>query len=129
MEKLISKLFVAFVLLILLYCVVGLLFSMWPFSTVGGLVTKTTSSTAIITNYEWFYDQYGQIESMKSNYLSFDTTTTNKSKEMLERQQIERQGLKQCLNSSIAEYNSRSKMITRNMWKASDIPFRIDLIN
>jgi len=101
--------------IISVYMIAGLFFGMWPFSTARGLIQKTTSAEAIIQNYQWFYDQYNAIQAQKAN---IETTPIEAP---------ERRGLVMVLNNAIGEYNSRSKQITRNMWKAPDLPYQIEL--
>ena len=99
---------------LVVYILVALVFSLWPFSVVSGLATSVVNERSIISNYQWFYYQYNSIKAQAANYSS-----------MPERS-IERNGMRMVLNNSIAEYNSRSKQITRNLWKANDLPYQIE---
>ena len=96
-------------ILVAIYIVGALVFGMWPFT----LISKVANSSAIIENYQWFYDQYNSIEAQRANYLSTEG--------------VERNGMRLVLNNNIAEYNSRSKQITRNLWKAKDLPYEISM--
>jgi hypothetical protein len=100
---------------IIVYITVSALFSFWPFSSAVGVVKKVTSAEAIISNYQWFYDQYNAIQAQAANLDALKEDAPEKS------------GLSMVLNSMIAEYNSRSRQITRNLWKASDLPYEIRL--
>lgn len=97
------------------WLILGLVFSFWPFSSAAGVVTKVTDPNAIIGNYQWFYDQYNAIQAQKANIAATPQDAP------------ERRGMILVLNNSIAEYNSRSKQITRNLWKAQDLPYQIEL--
>lgn len=101
---------------IVIYIISALIFGIFPFSVASGLVKKTVNADAIIQNYQWFYDQYNTIQSQKINY------------ESINKDAFERNGMRMVLNNSIAEYNSRSKQINRNLWKAKDLPYQIELI-
>ncbi len=101
--------------LIAVYTIGGLILGLWPFSSAAGVVQKVTSAEAIIGNYQWFYDQYNAIQAQKANLATLDKSAR------------ERPGLLMVLNTMIGEYNSRSKQITRNLWKASDLPYSIPL--
>ncbi len=104
-----------FIILIGLYLVCSLVFSFWPFSSAAKVVQKVTSAESIISNYQWFYDQYNSIKAQKANIDSIEKTSP------------ERAGMIMVFNNAVAEYNSRSKQITRNLWKASDLPYQIEL--
>jgi hypothetical protein len=81
-----------------------------------GLVGSVTSNQDIVQNYQWFYDQYNAVQSQKINYESMPDGAQ------------ERDGMRMVLNNSISEYNSRSRQITRNLWKANDLPYQIELV-
>lgn len=86
-----------------------------PFRSARGVAERVLAPDAIIGNYQWFYDQYNAIQAQKANLAT------------LEKSARERPGLLMVLNSMIGEYNSRSKQITRNLWKAVDLPYQISM--
>ena len=68
-----------------------------------------------IANYEWFYDQYEQIEATRRNAEIAKGTA-------------EERGILMVLSSMIGEYNSRARMEhTRAQWMPSDLPYQIEL--
>lgn len=99
--------------ILFLYCVVSFFAGIWPFSSAAGAAKRVTSPTAIIQNYEWFYDQYHAIEAQRRNVSAMPEGSTD------------RIGTQMVLNNMIAEYNARSREITRNLWKADDLPYQI----
>jgi hypothetical protein len=99
------------IMLIVAYIFFALVFSFWPFL----IIQKVANANAIIQNYEWFYDQYNNIEAQKANIQIMNINAE------------ELPGMKMVLNKSIAEYNSKSKQITRNLWKADDLPYQITI--
>jgi hypothetical protein len=101
--------------IIVIYLIVSSVFSIYPFSVAKGVATKVVNAERIIYNYQWYYDQYNAILAQKANIDSMDKNATELS------------GMKMVLNNAIAEYNSKSKQITRNLWKASDLPYQIEL--
>ena len=107
--------------LLFVYLIVSFVFHVWPFSVAAGLAKSVVNERSIITNYEWYYDQYNAIKAQKANVQIIKTMPVT------EKQQTEIAGTMMVLNSMIAEYNSRSKQITRNLWKAKDIPYQINL--
>lgn len=67
-----------------------------------------------IANYEWFYDQYEQIESTRRNAELAKGTP-------------EERGILMVLSSMIGEYNSRARMEhTRAQWMPADLPYQIE---
>lgn len=81
----------------------------------GALLRRVFNPTAIVSNYEWFEDQYQAIEAQRANI------------EAMPAEAPERRGMLMVLNNSIAEYNAKSRQITRNLWKASHLPYSIPL--
>ena len=67
-----------------------------------------------IANYEWFYDQYGTIKA-----------TAAKAKIA---KGEEKEDIVMVLSDMVESYNSRScQTETKAMWKASDLPYQIDV--
>lgn len=109
------KVLTVIAILIAVYMIAGLVFGMWPFSSAAGVVQKVTNADAIIANYQWFYDQKAAIDAQRANIANMAADAP------------ERSGMLMVLNNAIGEYNSRSRQITRNLWKASDLPYSIDM--
>jgi hypothetical protein len=69
-----------------------------------------------IAAYEWYYDQYHAIQA-----------TIQKAK--IAEGMAEQKGIRMVLAGMVEEYNSRSRMeMTRELWKAGDLPYQIDLM-
>lgn len=100
---------IAWIFLVLV--IITLVFCFYPRGTVKYAVT----------NYEWFYDQYNVIVAMQTNIDSM------KNKPLSERQEIELQGMRLVLNNNISEYNSKTRQITRGLFKAKDLPYQITI--
>jgi hypothetical protein len=99
--------------ILLVYVLISLFTGMWPFSSAFGVMKKVTTPERIIQNYEWFYDQYHAIEAQRRNI------------EVMPEGSTDRIGTRIVLNNMIAEYNAKSREITRNLWKADDLPYQI----
>jgi hypothetical protein len=99
--------------LLVIYFIIAFMANIWPFSSAIGVAKKVTSPTAIIQNYEWFYDQYHAIQAQRRNI------------EALPEGSADRIGTQMVLNNMIAEYNAKSREITRNLWKTNDLPYQI----
>lgn len=67
-----------------------------------------------ILSYDWYYDQYAQINAQIANVES-----TSKEDE-------DRVSMIRVVNSMIGEYNARSRQYNHNLWKASDLPYEIE---
>jgi len=100
-------------LLIAAYIIIALIGGIWPFSVVRGLAKKVVKENAIIQNYEWFYAMKAEIDA-----------TRNKAK--IAAGTPEEKGIRMVLESMIAEYNAKSNMVTRTLWKADDLPYQIE---
>jgi hypothetical protein len=106
---------------IFIYLAFSFFTSLWPFSVAKGVMKKVVNENTIITNYEWYYDQYNAIQAQKANVRVIESMPKS------DKQQADLAGTTMVLNGMIADYNSRSKQITRNLWKPSDIPYTINM--
>jgi len=111
-----ARVIMAVAVLIAIYLISSLLFSFWPFSSAARVVQKVTSAEAIIGNYEWFYSMKAEIDATRMKYQIAEKSKLS-----------EADGILMVLNSMIAEYNAKSRMKSRNLWKASDLPYQIEL--
>jgi len=100
-------------IVLLVYVAVSFFAGIWPFSSAVGVARRVTDPDRIIQNYEWFYDQYHAIEAQRRNIEALPEGSTD------------RVGTQMVLNNMIAEYNAKSREITRNLWKADDLPYQI----
>lgn len=67
-----------------------------------------------VSTYEWFYQQYEQIQATKT-------------KAKLAEGQPEEMGIKMVLADMIAEYNAKASMReTKAQWKPTDLPYYIE---
>jgi hypothetical protein len=99
--------------IIVICCVCSFFAGIWPFSSAIGVVKRVTDPDRIIQNYEYFYDQYHAIEAQRRNIAALPEGS------------VDRVGTQMVLNNMIAEYNAKSREITRNRWKANDLPYQI----
>ena len=91
-----TKVIAFFAILIAIYTIGSLIFGLWPFSSIRGVIKKTTDPEQIIYNYQWFYDQYNAIQAQSANI------------KVLPEGSQERMGARMVLNNAIGEYNSRN---------------------
>jgi len=109
--------------LLLAYILAALFWGVWPFSVVSGLAKKVVNPTAIIQNYEYFEDQFMAIKSTKKKIEIARRNLLSSSDKVFAETNLS--GLEMILADQIAEYNSRSSQITRNMWKNEKLPREI----
>ena len=108
-----ARRFIGYGIVVFVYIVISFFAGIWPFSSAAGAAKRVTSPTAIIQNYEWFYDQFHAIEAQRRNVAAMPEGSTD------------RLGTQMVLNNMIAEYNAKSREVTRNLWKADDLPYQI----
>ena len=92
-----------------------------------GVIAHVTSTQQIIQNYENFYQMNTDIKAMASN-VKIAKAKLDRLKPGdpgYDQANIEYSGIQMNLNNLVSEYNSKSKMITRNLWKASDLPYQM----
>lgn len=110
-----GKAILGFIVVLGIYLAAAFFWNIWPFSVASGLAKKVVNPTSIVYNYEWYYDQYNSILAQEANI------------EVINPEAPERAGMIMILNRNISEYNSKSRQITRNLWKADDLPQTIQL--
>jgi hypothetical protein len=116
--------FTGFVIILIILSVAGGLFSSCvPFAKWHSRLKGDVDQEYIvqdarnrILSYDWYYDQYAQIEAQRANI------------EMMDRDASELDGMVRVVNSMIGEYNAKSRQYNHNMWKAPDLPYQIDYI-
>lgn len=129
------RLIIAVILLAALGFIVSLLFR--P----AQVVDRVLDPDRIIQNYEWFEETYNdvkafnaQIVTAKQQVADFqeaagpradwrreDTVEFNRLNAVL-------MGLRNQRDSTIAQYNARSNQITRNLFKGSNLPYQLQVI-
>jgi hypothetical protein len=120
---------------------------MLPFFTAGKIVdttyditNKTLDADNVIYNYEWFKQRYEDLEAIENkiiiaqeqvNQFKDDAgernTWTFEDKNEYARLNSIHQGLMNHAEDLIAEYNARSKMANRNIFKDGLIPSTLEL--
>lgn len=103
---------------------------------------KVLNADNAIYNYEWFKQQYADIEATKLKLVNARSTTDQFTKDAGERSLWTFEdktesarlnsvvlGLENHLEQQIADYNARSKMATRNIFENSVLPSYIDALN
>lgn len=105
---------------------------------VFGVAEKTLDPDNIVYNYEWFKMQYNDYLSLKSkiqiqeieqnNYKqTYQNSWDEDAKKEYQRLSTIQTGLKYQLQDVIQEYNQKSSMINRNIFKDSELPYELNL--
>lgn len=89
-------------------------------------VDKLTDANKVIGDYQWYEDTYQEIRAMIQNYKVAKQSLDMYEGEARDRRLIEINGMMAIINTRIGEYNSRSKQITRNLWKSSTLPQQLN---
>ncbi len=96
------------------YLAASFFWGIWPFSVARDVAHKVVNAESIINNYEFFYDKYASIQAQEANIRA-----TSKDDSV-------RPGMILVYNNNVSEYNAKSREITRNLWKADDLPYQIE---
>lgn len=97
-----------------------------PFNLIGGVAKKVLNPTNIVNSYEWFEETYNQIQSTEKQIQNTQRSlNSTKNETMKIRYETNLLGLQNYKNDLISQYNAKSRMITRNKFKAKDLPYQI----
>jgi len=98
-----------------------------PLRAANQVVNKVVNADAIVSNYEWFHDQYNAIKATQKKVdIAKNALDAAKGTDAYQNRSTEYYGVQMVLQGMIGEYNSKSKQITRNLWKAKDLPYQIE---
>lgn len=111
--SLIGKLITIIIVLSLLTGIITMIAGIGPF---GRIAQRTMSGDAIVNNYEEFHRLYDTIQAQIRNVNIMRQMDTD---------QITLTGTIMQVNNLIADYNAKSRMITRNMWKSNTLPYQL----
>ena len=113
-----------------------------PFQQVGSIINKTINADNVLYNYEWFKLRHEAINAIDSKIVSSDKTTKTLTDSLGLRKEWHREdrieharlssiclGLRQQRDDLVAEYNAKSRMVNRSIFKAGDaeLPTQISL--
>lgn len=117
-------------------------FAVNPFKQAGRIVDKTIDADNVIANYEWFKTRHEDIEAIGVQIVQAQTSLGSfqeiagppnewdrTDKEEFARLRSILDGLKYQRSRLVAEYNAKSRMVNRSIFKAGDreLPERIEL--
>lgn len=106
--------------------------------TAYGVVDKTLNADNVIYNYEWFKRSYNSYKALKDKYVTAKSSVNqflvdypdkekwdDKDKTEYSRLNTVAQSYQNQLNDAEAEYNARSSMANRSIFKTGDLPEKI----
>lgn len=106
-----------------------------PFRTAKGVIERTANPDNVIANYEWFKRQYQDVKAIdvrlevsRKAVSSFETSAGNRSSWTFEDKQESSRlnsivlGLEGQRASMVSEYNARTQMMNRDIFRTSDLP-------
>lgn len=105
------------------------------------VIDEVLQPANIIQNYEWFELTYNdalaldrQIKGAQSQIATFEDSAGDRSGwDRIDKTEHARlnailQGLRQQRESVIADYNARSNLLTRSIFKGADLPYQLSII-
>lgn len=133
------KFFYVVVVPVGLFCTV-LSVGCWAWSTGTGVITRVVNPDAIVQNYEWYEQQFKDIKAMEGQVRDGEDAAKRFKEDngvdaskwaYDQRQEYARlnsnvTGLHSAKRRMVEDYNARAGMITRNLWKRSDLPQHIE---
>jgi hypothetical protein len=109
-----------------------------PFRTATGVLERTAQPDNVIANYEWFKRQYQDVraidvrlEASRRAATAFETSAGARTGWTFEDKQESARlnsvilGLEGQRASMVAEYNARTQMMNRDIFRTSDLPAEI----
>lgn len=85
-----------------------------------GVFDRVTEPDHIINSYEEYEEMYAACEKICDDLRVLDASEVDKTSGFSKEERII--AMEQNLNRWIREYNAKSRMITRNMWKSETLP-------
>lgn len=111
-------------------------------SRAGQIIERVTEPDRIIQNYEWFENTYNdalaldrQIKTAKQSVTDFEQAAGPKADwkraDTIEHSRLSSilQGLRNQRDSVVADYNARSRQLTRKLFKGGALPYQLDISN
>ena len=125
--------------LVISICVILVIFTLAvfllnPFGQAKRLFDETIDADNVIYNYEWFKQQHEDVQAIDAKILDADSNLASFKKELGDRADWHREdreevsrlnavclGLKNQRADMVSEYNARSRMANRSIFKANDV--------
>ena len=135
------KIVIMFLVALLLFSGAGFIFHL--LSTPAAVVTKVTNPDRILSDYEWYRESWQDckaldeqiattlqsIEDYKAMLPEDVSTWKQADRTELSRLNAVLLGQRNQRSSIVKEYNARSMMLSRNLFKGLDVPAELNVVN
>lgn len=98
-----------------------------PLFVGSALIEKSTDPDHIINNYEEFQSIYNAAVKLNTDLGTIRAVPDNDAMFAQFSKNAMITAKKQQLNRWVEEYNAKSKMINRNLWKSKDLPYQMNV--
>ncbi len=89
------------------------------------IVNKVIDAKKAVSGYEWYEAQYAEINATVSKINGFYKIHPTLDNAV---DKVTLDGMVQYLEGICGDYNGRSRMMTRNLWKAPNLPYQIKVV-
>ena len=101
-----------------------ILTAMWFGGKALGVVDKVTEPDHIISSYEQYEEIYSTCNKLCDDIRNYKTMDVDETSGFSKQERI--LALETQFNRWIREYNAKSRMVTRNLWKSSTLPYKLE---
>jgi hypothetical protein len=106
--------------------VITLSIVLWIANTGAGVVNKVVNPDAIVENYEEFQTLYNTLNKIDGDMKTIcETPDNDKMFDQFSKGAMIAQK-RQYMTRWVNEYNAKSKMYTRNLWKSNTLPYQVN---
>lgn len=109
----------------------------------AAVVDRVTNPDRVISNYEWFEEAYNdclaldgkiattlqQISTQFEGLPQDRSTWSRQDRDAYSQWNVTLNGQRSQRQNIVAEYNAKSKMITRQLWKAPHLPYQLEIVD
>lgn len=90
---------------------------------------RTLDGDSILANYEWYHSTYTDAKSKVGVFNNYNhQMSVIKDQDMLNRMLVEQNGVYAYINDLCGQYNARSKMMNRSLFKDKNLPFTLNFV-
>lgn len=126
--KLGATVFIVFVCIFLIgWCSVGVGIINFGATQAQKVINHTVDADTAFTNYEWFHTTYNDILATKDKIKDAYTLSNQKdiTDDMRAMYQVNYSGLTNFIRTMVSEYNAKSSMWNRTLFKDKNLPYKI----
>lgn len=122
-----TVLIVAVCLFLITWCSVGVGIINFGASQAQKVINHTVDANTAFTNYEWFHTTYNDILATQGKIKDAYTLSIQKdiTDDMRSMYQVNYSGLTNFVRNMVSEYNAKSSMWNRTLFKDKNLPYKI----